>query len=206
MKNFEHESAASFDEAVSLLKDSRKGRKVAIAGGSDLLGVLKEQILEFYNTRVEQAAEGLAIVPCMFSSVIDAESDYRDTLGSLYTQYRDELTMCAPEEFDALYDQRAQEYLDAGYQEIIDELTDYSYEALAEGYFGVRTESSYMEMQLNTLKELLAKENLTMTDKQTIKLLSDDFEKIPESISPSIVGNYLQLKNQYAPLLKELLQ
>ena len=48
MKNFEHESAASFDEAVSLLKDSRKGRKVAIAGGSDLLGVLKEQILEEY--------------------------------------------------------------------------------------------------------------------------------------------------------------
>ena len=29
--------------------------------------------------------------------------------------------MCAPEEFDALYDQRAQEYLDAGYQAIIDE-------------------------------------------------------------------------------------
>ena len=48
MKNFEHESAASFDEAVSLLKDSRKGKKVAIAGGSDLLGVLKEQILEEY--------------------------------------------------------------------------------------------------------------------------------------------------------------
>ena len=95
---------------------------------------------------------------------------------------------------------------DLEHQEIIDELTDYSYEALAEGYFGVRTESSYMEMQLNTLKELLAKENLTMTDKQTIKLLSNDFEKIPESISPSIVGNYLQLKNQYAPLLKELLQ
>ena len=91
-------------------------------------------------------------------------------------------------------------------REVIDELTQYSYEALAEGYFGVRTESSYMEMQLNTLKELLAKENLTMTDKQTIKLLSNDFEKIPESISPSIVGNYLQLKNQYAPLLKELLQ
>ena len=82
---------------------------------------LVAQILEFYNTRVEQASEGLAIVPCMYATVIDAESDYRDTLGSLYTQYRDELTMCAPEEFDALYDQRAQEYLDAGYQAIIDE-------------------------------------------------------------------------------------
>ena len=82
---------------------------------------LVAQILEFYNTRAEQAAEGLAIVPCMYATVIDAESEYRDTLGSLYTQYRDELTMCAPEEFDALYDQRAQEYLDAGYQAIIDE-------------------------------------------------------------------------------------
>ena len=29
--------------------------------------------------------------------------------------------MCSPEEFDSLYDQRAQEYLDAGYQEIIDQ-------------------------------------------------------------------------------------
>ena len=82
---------------------------------------LVEQILNYYNTRVEQAAEGLAIVPCMFATVIDAETEYRDSLASLYVQYRDELTMCDPDEFDALYDQRAQEYLDAGYQAVIDE-------------------------------------------------------------------------------------
>ena len=82
---------------------------------------LVAQILEYYNTRVEQAAEGLAIVPCMFATVIEAEAGYRDSLASLYVQYRDELTMCDPDEFDALYDQRAQEYLDAGYQGIIDE-------------------------------------------------------------------------------------
>ena len=82
---------------------------------------LVAQLLEYYNTRVEQAAEGLAIVPCMFATVIEAEAGYRDSLASLYVQYRDELTMCDPDEFDALYDQRAQEYLDAGYQEIIDE-------------------------------------------------------------------------------------
>lgn len=52
MKYFEHESALSFDEAVSLLKDTRKGRKVAMAGGSDLVGVLKEQILEEYPETV----------------------------------------------------------------------------------------------------------------------------------------------------------
>lgn len=52
MKYFEHESALTFDEAVSLMKDSRKGRKVAMAGGSDLMGVLKEQILEEYPETV----------------------------------------------------------------------------------------------------------------------------------------------------------
>lgn len=35
---------------------------------------------------------------------------------------------------------------DLEHQEIIDELTDYSYEALAEGYFGVQTESNYMDI------------------------------------------------------------
>ena len=82
---------------------------------------LVEQILNYYNTRVEQEEEGLAIVPCMFATVIDAETEYRDSLASLYVQYRDELTMCDPDGFDTLYDQRAQEYLDAGYQTVIDE-------------------------------------------------------------------------------------
>ena len=82
---------------------------------------LVDQILTYYNTRVEQAEEGLAIVPCMFATVINAETEYRDSLASLYVQYRDELTMCDPDDFDTLYDQRAQEYLDAGYQAIIDE-------------------------------------------------------------------------------------
>ena len=36
--------------------------------------------------------------------------------------------MCDPDEFDSLYDQRAQEYLDAGYQAIIDERLE-AYEA-----------------------------------------------------------------------------
>ncbi len=52
MKYFEHESALTFEEAVSLMKDSRKGRKVAMAGGSDLIGVLKQQILEEYPETV----------------------------------------------------------------------------------------------------------------------------------------------------------
>ena len=52
MKYFEHESAATFDEAVSFLKESPKGKTVVMAGGSDLIGVLKEQILEDYPEKV----------------------------------------------------------------------------------------------------------------------------------------------------------
>ena len=82
---------------------------------------LTQEVIDYYYKRVELAKEGYATVDCMFSTVIDAESEYRDTLVSKYVEYRDKLTMCDPSEFDSLYDQYAQEYLDAGYQEIIDE-------------------------------------------------------------------------------------
>jgi xanthine dehydrogenase YagS FAD-binding subunit len=47
VKAFDHFNARSLDEAVSLLKDYG-GKARVIAGGTDLLGVLKDQILEKY--------------------------------------------------------------------------------------------------------------------------------------------------------------
>ncbi len=47
MKYFEHSNASSVDEAISQLKD-HKGKAVLIAGGTDLLGVLKTEILPDY--------------------------------------------------------------------------------------------------------------------------------------------------------------
>lgn len=80
-----------------------------------------EQILDFYNTRVEYSKEGYAVNDAIFAVVVEAESEYSGTLQELYKEYRDQLVMCAPEEFDALYDELSQKYLDAGYQAIIDE-------------------------------------------------------------------------------------
>ena len=60
---------------------------------------------------------------------------------------------------------------DLEHREVIDELTQYSYEALAEGYFGVSSESSYTEMQLDSLKNLLNQKTLSDADKATIKFL-----------------------------------
>jgi len=86
---------------------------------------------------------------------------------------------------------------DLEHQEIIEDLTEYSYESLAEGYFGVKTASSYMGMQLSRLEELLKKEVLSLSEKTELKDLICDFDKIPEVVSPKIIGRYLQLKNQH---------
>lgn len=93
---------------------------------------------------------------------------------------------------------------DLEHQEVLDNLTEYSYESLAEGYFGVRTESSYTEMQLETFKKLLAKDELTDADKVEIKQLRSDFEKITEVLSPLIVGEFRQIVIQNAEKLKNL--
>jgi predicted ATP-binding protein involved in virulence len=82
---------------------------------------------------------------------------------------------------------------DLEHKEILDDLTEYSYEALAEGYFGVKTQSSYAEMQLERFKELLAKEALSDADKVELKQLKSYFEKINEVVSPLIVGEFHQV-------------
>ena len=86
---------------------------------------------------------------------------------------------------------------DLEHQKVIEDLTEYSYESLAEGYFEVETNSSYIKMQLNRLEELLEKENLSSSEKSELKHLNNDFDKIPEVVSPKIIGRYLQLKNQH---------
>ena len=93
---------------------------------------------------------------------------------------------------------------DLEHQELVDDLTEYSYESLAEGYFGVRTSSSYAEMQLDKLKKLLEKETLLSSEKSELKSLINDFDKIPEVVSPLIVGEYLRLKNQYIAVINSL--
>lgn len=93
---------------------------------------------------------------------------------------------------------------DLEHREVLDDLTEYSYEALAEGYFGVKTQSSYAEMQLDTFKNLLAKEVLSDAEKVEIKQLKADFEKIQETVSPLIVGEFRQIVIQYSEKLNSL--
>ena len=93
---------------------------------------------------------------------------------------------------------------DLEHRDIIDDLTEYSYEALAEGYFGVKTESSYMEMRLQTFRSLLQKDELSNIEKDELTNLLADFEKVPEAASPLVVGEFMRLKVEYSNKIKAL--
>ena len=80
-----------------------------------------DQILANYNGQVAIYEAGKANSDCLFATSIDAVTEYNQTLYDLYTEYRDKLTMCSKDQFDALYDELSQKYLEAGYQEVIDE-------------------------------------------------------------------------------------
>ena len=95
---------------------------------------------------------------------------------------------------------------DLEHREVLDDLTEYSYESLAEGYFGVSTESSDVRQRLNIIKELLEKDALSVSEKASLKYYIHDFDSIPEAVSPSIVGEYLQTKLAHIEKIKDLMQ
>ena len=79
-------------------------------------------------------------------------------------------------------------------REKLEDLTEYSYEALAEGYFGVKSESSYVEIRFNKFKELAVKESLTVGEEAELKDLIKEFDDVSEVVSPQIKAEYLDVK------------
>lgn len=82
--------------------------------------------------------------------------------------------------------------------EVIGDLTDYSYEALTEGYFGVRTSSVEIETRMERLEELLKrKANLDVAEQDELDRLKKDFDVLPELIAPSIKSKYFEIVRRY---------
>lgn len=79
----------------------------------------------------------------------------------------------------------------------IEDLTDYSYEALAEGYFGVRTDSSEIQMRLQRMEELIRTDRLSDSDRVELEMYLDDFKKIPEAVAPAVKAKYYDLKREW---------
>ena len=72
--------------------------------------------------------------------------------------------------------------------------------------FIVTTHSPFVLMRLDELKDLLSKDSLSSSEQMSIRLLVEDFDKIPEAVSPSIVGEYLQMRVKYADKIKPILE
>lgn len=87
-----------------------------------------------------------------------------------------------------------------------DDLTEYSYEVLAEGYFGVSTESSSAEIRLRKLEEMLSKKELSISDKNAIRQIITELDKISEAVSPDLVGEYRKVKLDHVNVIKEVLE
>lgn len=95
---------------------------------------------------------------------------------------------------------------DLEHHEPITNLTEYSYQALAEGYFGVSTDSDYARQRYNEFETLLKKEELSDNELITARQIFEDYKKIPEAISPELVGAYRQLEITYNSKIKKLLE
>lgn len=80
-------------------------------------------------------------------------------------------------------------------KQTIEDLTDYSYSSLAEGYFGVETESGDLKAKLDELSTLIEKGDAQ--SKEKIELIFAEFEKIPNAIAPKIKARCSDLRRKY---------
>lgn len=69
----------------------------------------------------DQANREYGLISPIFTKVIDSTSEYRGDLTAMWEEFYVDLVTCKPEEFDAKYEEYSKEYLDNGFQEILDE-------------------------------------------------------------------------------------
>ncbi|MGN0051004.1 MAG: AAA family ATPase [Prevotella sp.] len=82
-------------------------------------------------------------------------------------------------------------------QKPITDLSDYSYEIIAEGYFGVKTESDKLVRHIERLKWLIENPHRTTTEEETLQSLIRDFEALPDIVAPEIKAQYHELMISY---------
>jgi predicted ATP-binding protein involved in virulence len=80
-------------------------------------------------------------------------------------------------------------------RERLEDLTEYSYEALAEGYFKVKTESNFLQAKLDRFKELAEKADRDTAENVEFEELDKEFQALDESLAPqNVIGSYRQIK------------
>ena len=97
-------------------------KDIAAIAPKDLPEDFTADLIANYKGQLALYETGYANSDCLFAASLDSVTEYGTSLKEeVYPEYRDKLTTCKPEDFDKLYDELSQKYLEAGYQEIIDE-------------------------------------------------------------------------------------
>lgn len=95
---------------------------------------------------------------------------------------------------------------DLEHKKVLSELTDYSFEALSEGYFGVLSQSSYIRTELGRFKDLVLKGSLSDNEKLELKEIKKNFDKISSSVLPALKGEYNDFYIENSEHIKEVLE
>lgn len=80
-----------------------------------------QEMINVWHINQGLVEQGLRYTDPAYSVALDSESEYTATLLSLWQEYYVKLVKADPAEFDALYAEFSKNYLEAGYQEILDE-------------------------------------------------------------------------------------
>ena len=80
-----------------------------------------EDIKANYEGQLACYEAGFASPDCSFTVSIAAQDEYKDTLFTKYATLRDQVVMGSEADFEANYEKACKEYLESGYQAIIDE-------------------------------------------------------------------------------------
>lgn len=70
-----------------------------------------------YNKEIEQ----YGLVSPIFTKSVNSTSEYASDLTAMWQEFYVDMVTCKPEELDTKYEEYCKEYLDNGYQEILDE-------------------------------------------------------------------------------------
>lgn len=103
------EGADYGDEALNLTANVRL---LAPAGYEDLV----KQAYDFAT-----AQEQYGLVSPIFTKSVESTGEYASDLTAMWQEFYVDMVTCKPEELDAKYEEYCKEYLDGGYQEILDE-------------------------------------------------------------------------------------
>lgn len=87
-------------------------RNLAPAGYEDL-------VKQSYDLTKEVEQYGL--ISPIFTQSLESTGEYASDLTAMWQEFYVDLVTCKPEEFEAKYEEYCKEYLDGGYQEILDE-------------------------------------------------------------------------------------